>query len=103
MWKTLGIIFILPLIITLAAPMGCSSTKATRKAVPKHLSPDVTLVANDREGVKKRLGEPTTVSKTPEGRILWVYEPQWKIMPDNKGTLYLEFENDKVTKVFRTK
>lgn len=64
---------------------------------------DRNLVSYGPEVVTKKLGEPTTVSKTPEGHILWVYEPSWKVIPNHKGTVYVEFEDNKVTKVFKIK
>jgi len=49
----------------------------------------------------KKLGEPTMVSLTPDNKILWTYRPNWKLMPDNKDTVYLEFEQGIVTKVIK--
>ena len=46
-------------------------------------------------------GEPTMVSLTPDSRILWTYRPEWKLMPDNKDTVYVEFDGGKVTKVIK--
>ena len=51
--------------------------------------------------MRKRLGDPTLVSKTMEGHILWVYVPKWRILPNDKGYIYVEFENEKVIKIFR--
>lgn len=53
------------------------------------------------EEVKKILGEPTNVSKTSEGNILWTYRPSWKLIPDNRGTIILEFRDKKVIKVLK--
>jgi hypothetical protein len=53
--------------------------------------------------VKKKFGEPDIVSKMPDNRILWTYQPTWKLMPDNKGTVYVEFENGKVVKMIRAR
>jgi hypothetical protein len=55
------------------------------------------------EDVRKKLGEPTIVSLTTENRILWTYLPEWKLMPDNKDTVYVEFENGKVIRVVKAK
>jgi hypothetical protein len=57
----------------------------------------------NEEDVRKKLGEPTIVSLTTENRILWTYLPEWKLMPDNKDTVYVEFENGKVIKVVKAK
>jgi hypothetical protein len=61
------------------------------------------LISMNEEDVRKKLGEPTIVSLTIENRILWTYIPAWKIMPDNKDTVYVEFENGKVVKVIKAK
>jgi hypothetical protein len=55
------------------------------------------------DDVKKRLGEPDIVSRTPENKIIWTYLPSWKIMPDNKDTVYVEFDDGKVVKVIKGK
>jgi outer membrane protein assembly factor BamE (lipoprotein component of BamABCDE complex) len=55
------------------------------------------------EEIRKKLGEPTMVSLTTEDRILWTYVPEWKLMPDNKDTVYVEFEKGKVVKVIKAK
>lgn len=59
------------------------------------------LISMNEDEVRKKLGEPTMVSLTPENKIIWTYRPEWKIMPDNKGTVYVEFNNGKVTKVIK--
>lgn len=59
------------------------------------------LMSMNEDEVRKRLGEPTMVSLTPENKILWTYRPDWKLMPDNKDTVYIEFENGKVSKMIK--
>jgi hypothetical protein len=103
MWKTARLFALLLPLLCLAGPIACSSSKKLSKPEQKALSADKSLISYGPDVVTKRLGEPTTVSKTPEGHILWVYEPSWKIMPNDKGTVYVEFEDKKVTKVFKIK
>jgi hypothetical protein len=74
--------------------------EATSKARP---APDNAFLDMSGDEVKKKLGEPDIVSRTPENRILWTYKPSWKLMPDNKGTVYVEFDNGKVVKIVRAK
>ncbi len=59
------------------------------------------LISMNEDQVRKKLGEPTMVSLTPENKILWTYRPDWKIMPDNKNTVYVEFDQGIVTKVIK--
>lgn len=61
------------------------------------------LVSMTEEEVRNKLGEPTIVSLTPENRILWTYQPDWKILTDNKDTVYIEFEDGKVIKAIKAK
>lgn len=90
--------------------VSCSSLKKTTgkdqaKAQTKNQPPvlENSLISMNEEDVRKKLGEPTIVSLTPENRILWTYIPAWKLMPDNKNTVYVEFENGKVIKVVKAK
>ena len=55
------------------------------------------------DDVRKRYGEPYMVSKTSENKIIWTYVPQWKILPDNKNTIYVEFEEGKVVKIIKAR
>src|SRR5512145_2207411 len=78
--------------------ISCTSLKKiTGKDQPKPPAPPQTpllenaLISMNEEDVRKKLGEPTIVSLTTENRILWTYIPSWKLMPDNKDTVYLEF------------
>ncbi len=90
------------LALCLIALLGCAGQKAAQKTSASPVS-ETALVANGPDEVRKSLGEPSTVSKTVDGHILWVYTPSWKLMPNLKGTVYVEFENDKVIRVFRLK
>jgi hypothetical protein len=83
-------------VLTLTA---CSGSKTVRK--PTQSSIETALVSAREDEVIKKLGMPSLVSKTNEGHILWVYEPPWKIMPNDKGTVYVEFDKERVIKVFR--
>lgn len=75
--------------------------EATSKSNP---APDGALLLDmNGDEVKKAFGEPDIVSRTPDNHILWTYKPSWKLMPDNKGTIYVEFDNDKVIKVVRAR
>lgn len=53
--------------------------------------------------VKRILGEPTTISKTQEGTIIWSYKPSWKLIPDNRGTTIIEFRENRVIKVIKVR
>ncbi len=85
------------------ALFGCSSWKSTKKEPHKMPTLDNSLIQAGQEDVKKRFGEPDTVSLTSDNHIMWVYRPSWKLMPDEKGTIYVEFQDGKVVKVFRIK
>ncbi len=78
-------------------PQGAEAPSKTKPAL------DSALLDMNGEEVKKTFGEPDIVSKTPDNRILWTYKPSWKLMPDNKGTIYVEFDNGRVSKVVRAK
>jgi len=79
-------------------------TPAPQKEPPKaKLVPDSGVIDMTEAEVKKKFGEPDIVSKMPDNRILWTYQPTWKLLPDNKGTVYIEFENGKVVKIIRAR
>ncbi len=101
LWKIAVLPVVFLLLLSLSGPLACSSSKGIRKPQERFSQADKGLAGSGPELVKKKLGEPTTVSRTPEGHILWVYEPTWKLLPNEKGTVYVEFENEKVTKVFK--
>ncbi|MCX5805769.1 MAG: hypothetical protein NT010_06845 [Proteobacteria bacterium] len=79
---------------------SCSSSKSAKKGSS---ALDNAVISMSEDEVRKKLGEPDIVSKTPENNIIWTYKPPWKIMPDNKGTIYIEFENGKVTKIVKAR
>jgi hypothetical protein len=103
MWKISWspVLLVLVTVLLLGGPSACSGSKDVRKPAQRTASVDRDLVSLGPEDVTKRLGEPTAISKTPEGHVLWVYEPKWKLLPNNKGTVYVEFEEAKVTRVFK--
>jgi hypothetical protein len=71
--------------------------------MPKRIvsGPNAALISQGEDAVKAKLGVPTVISKTSEGHILWIYRPSLKIFPNDKGTLYVEFEDGKATKIFK--
>jgi hypothetical protein len=88
------------------APQSDSEKKAPApaKEPPKAKPvPDTSVIDMTEAEVKKKFGEPDIVSKMPDNRIIWTYQPTWKIMPDNKDTVYIEFENGKVVKMIRAR
>ncbi len=85
----------------LAGLVTCSSSKAVKKAKPAAPASVDALISSGPDAVTKKLGEPTAVSKTADDHILWVYTPRLKILPNDKGTVYVEFEDGKVIKVFK--
>ena len=87
--------------ICLVTLPACSSLKAAAKPRQARPTPESSLIGKDQDEVKKKLGQPTDVSKTAEGDLLWVYRPSWKLLPDDKGTRYVEFRDGKVVKVFK--
>jgi hypothetical protein len=91
------------LLLVLFVISSCSFGKGAKKEVKTPAATDTALISLSEEEVRKRLGEPTIVSKEPDNRIIWTYRPAWKIMPDNKDTTYVEFENGKVTKVLKVR
>lgn len=60
-----------------------------------------TLISASEEEVKQTLGEPDTVSKTPDNKTLFIYKPPWRILPGPKDTVYVEIDNGKATKIFK--
>lgn len=92
------IVLVLFLVISLFA---CSSSKGAKKQDPRTF--DNSLISSGQEEVKKRFGEPDTVTRTAENHIMWIYKPRWKLMPNFKDYIYVEFEDGKVIKVFRLK
>ena len=107
MWKLRRLSAFFLVLLCFVGLVACSLSRGTakpaQKASTKVSSADKDLISSGPEVVTKRLGEPTAIAKTSEGHILWVYEPSWKLIPNDKGTVYVEFENNKVVKVFKIK
>lgn len=61
------------------------------------------MVGVSSEEVKKRIGEPNVVARNPEDTVIWVYRPPYKLMPNQEGSVYLEFQDGKVVKAFSLK
>ncbi len=114
MWKLAPIAVVILSACSLALFAGCSKSKGVKGegsakgdkdakgGKPSTKRPfDNALISKGQDDVRKRFGDPTVVSKTIDGHILWVYVPKWRILPNDKGYLYVEFENDKVVKIFR--
>jgi hypothetical protein len=80
---------------------ACSTTKGAQKPKQAASGPESSLISKDAEEVMAKLGVPTVVSKTNDGRVLWVYRPTLKILPNDNGTLYVEFDEGKVIKIFK--
>jgi hypothetical protein len=109
LWKTAKRPFILKMLLIFVALClcgACSSSKTAKSQTPpksEKIVSDETLVSMGEDEVRKKLGEPTTVSKMSDSRILWTYTPSWKFMPDNRGTIYVEFEGGKAVKIIRVR
>jgi len=103
MWKTIKSPLFLRTFLVLLCIMlffSCSSSKAPKK---DKYALDNSLISMSEDDVRKRYGEPYMVSKTSENKIIWTYVPQWKILPDNKNTIYVEFEEGKVVKIIKAR
>jgi hypothetical protein len=87
--------------LCLAGFPACSSSKAVQKPKQAVSNSNAALISQGEVEVRARFGEPTVISKTDEGHILWVYRPSWKIIPNDNGTLYVEFADGKVIKIFK--
>ena len=85
----------------LAGLITCSTSKDAKKPKPTAPASNNALISSGPGEVRKKLGEPNVVSRTQEDHVLWVYTPHLKILPNDKGTVYVEFENGKVIKVFK--
>ncbi len=99
--KACQVLIILSLLIALLFLSACSQGRGVErfKALPR----GTTLVGKSEAEVKQAIGEPYVISMTPENRILWKYRPSWKVIPNPKDTLYVEFDNGKVSKAFQIK
>ena len=105
MWKIAPAAIVIVIACSMALFAGCSKSKEVKSDASAKPSTkkafDNVLISKGQDDVRKRLGDPTLVSKTMEGHILWVYVPKWRILPNDKGYIYVEFENEKVIKIFR--
>jgi hypothetical protein len=104
LWKTLKSRIFLSLSCALLALLllsSCTYLRSAKKESPP--SGDDKMISMPKEQVVKVLGEPDMVSKETGGRTMWTYRPRWKIVPNNEGTVYVEFENDSVVKVIRVR
>ncbi len=99
--KACQAMIVLALLVTLLPLCGCATKKAAQ--IVGTPGGDAALIGKTEDEVKKILGEPNVVSKTPENRILWVYNPSWRIVPSPRNTVYVEFDNGQVVKVFKIK
>ncbi len=99
--KTCQVLIALSCVVVLLFLTGCGQGKGVERyrALPR----STTLVGKTEAEVRKTIGEPDVISKTPENKILWKYRPSWKVIPSPKDTLYVEFDNEKVTKAFQIK
>jgi len=104
LWKTRRtfsvhrtIVFVLIVILL----SSCTVFKSSKKEPQTPM--ENAMMSMTEEEVRKRLGEPNIVSITPENKIIWTYRPSWKIMPDNKDTVYVEFESGKVVKIIKVR
>jgi hypothetical protein len=85
------------LVITvLVFSSGCTGWAQKRERALK-------MVGISSEEVKKGIGEPSVVAKNPENAVIWIYRPPYKLMPNQEGSVYLEFQDGKVVKAFSLK
>lgn len=99
MWKSPGTVRVLLTFLIIAGLMaspGCTGWSQKREQALK-------MVGQGSEEVKKRIGEPNVVAKKPDNSIFWVYRPPYRLMPNQKGSVYLEFQDGKVVKAFSLK
>ena len=104
LWKTFkNPVYLNTCIILLSALLlfSCNPFKSKKPDQKSSAPLENAVISMTEAEVKKRFGEPDIVSKTPENNIIWTYRPQWKVMPDNKGTFLIEFENGKVIKIIK--
>lgn len=95
LWKTTMLLMIVALLAS------CTFFKGSKEKMQTPM--ENAMISMTEEEVRKKLGEPNIVSITPENKIIWTYRPSWKIMPDNKDTVYVEFENGKVVKIIKVR
>jgi hypothetical protein len=103
LWKTIKTPSYLKVFLVFLCVVFLFSCSSSKKAKKGHPALDNAVISMTGEEVRNKLGEPNIVSKTPENKIIWTYLPSWKILPDNKDTIYIEFEDNKVVKVIKAK
>jgi len=107
LWRTpsVRVILVLFTIFCLTGLAACSNSKGIQKQKEQEVAPvsDAGLITKGETDVKAKLGEPTNISKTSEGHLLYVYRPSWKLLPDDSGTMYVEFVDGKVIRIFKKK
>lgn len=96
-----GAVLLLFAVFCLGGLPACSFVKGVVTPKRAASAPESDLMSKDGDAVKAKLGEPTVINKTNEGHILWVYRPAYKILPNDNGTLYVEFNEGKVVKIFK--
>jgi len=101
LWRTGRLGILLLVVSCIVGLLGCSSVKNVFKSKQTSTPFDNALISSGQDEVRKKLGDPNVVSKTLDDHILWVYLPTWKIIPNDKGTLYVEFADGKVVKIFQ--
>jgi hypothetical protein len=104
LWKTAKspVFFNMCLVLLCVALLASCTYMRGSKKQSQPVS-NTALISVSEEEVKKALGEPDMVSRTPDNRIIWTYKPKWKILPNNTDTTYVEFENGKVAKILKVR
>jgi hypothetical protein len=106
MWKTCKSPVcsnIYALLLCILVLSSCSFFKSTKEPKLSHPALQNGVISMTEDEVRKKVGEPNIVSKTVDNNILWTYKPSWKLLPDNKDTIYIEFENGKVIKIIKAR
>jgi hypothetical protein len=94
-------LIVLLLLASLLPLSACSTSKAAQIVGTR--GGEAALMAKSEDEVKQAIGWPDVVSKTVENTVLWIYKPPWRIVPSPKNTVYVEFDKEKVVKVFKIK
>lgn len=102
-WKNPFCLSIYALLLCMLVLPSCSVFKSTKEPKLSHPALQNGVISMTEDEVRKKVGEPDVVSKTADNNILWTYRPSWKLLPDNKDTVYLEFENGRVTKIIKAR
>lgn len=94
--KTVRILLAFLIVTGLLFTSGCTGWAQKRERALK-------MVGSDSEQVKKLVGEPNIVTRNPENSVIWIYRPPYKLIPNEEGSVYLEFQDGKVAKAFSLK